>query len=166
MIALAFKHGTGWYSQGIYLRTGGQFSHVELVFNPEDGFDKALCYSSREPDGTSFQTLDLTDKTLWTVVPLTNITDPHLMEQCMWYCKGSADRAYDWAGICGIGIDKTNMHWSEARFCSEEVLIVLQEVFGMFPGLAPWRVAPSGFNHVTDGSLHGLYELVTGAQTA
>jgi hypothetical protein len=164
VIALAFHRGKGLYAQLIYQRTGGQYSHVELVFNPEDGFANALCYSSREPGGTGFKYIDLTNKDEWTVVPLTNITDPHVMEKALWYCKGSSDRAYDYIGICGIGIDKTDMHWTQARFCSEEVTVVLQEVFGMFPGMHSWRVAPSGFGATDDLSLHGLYELVTGAQ--
>lgn len=158
MIALAFKRGTSWYSEAIYKVTGGEFSHVELVL---DWPDPARCYSSREPDGTGFMALELSDASTWSIVPLHAPSEQdHLV--LLWYCRGSSGRKYDYRGIAGIGLDKSNLQDSSARFCSEEVLTVLQNVLGMFPGVKPWMVAPSGFGK-GDGR-YGLYELVTGKE--
>lgn len=160
MTSLAFKRASGWYGRAIHEVTGGEFGHVELwLSGPQD---KALCYSSRETappggaTGSSLATLDLTDPKVWQIVPLP-MQSIVSEEELLWFCKGSTGRPYDYIGIAGIGTDLSKLHIGYARFCSDECCNALQQCFGLWPGINPSLVAPSGFAGQKDR--YGLYEL-------
>ncbi len=159
--ALAFKRGTGIYSKAIKDLTGGEFSHVELwLYGPRD---TAQCYSSRESapvgysPGTEIANLDLSDAALWEIVPLELTTEQEA--RLYWFCRGSSGRPYDYLGIAGIGVDLSHLHVGCARFCSNEVVNVLQQTCGLWPGVSPWMVAPSGFQGKKDR--YGLFEMAS-----
>jgi hypothetical protein len=164
MTHLAFKVAADSHnalSAGIAAATQGKYCHVELwLSGPQTA---ALCYSSREtgnPTGTSFVTLDLSDPALWTPVPVPVSDDQEI--DLFWFCKGSAGREYDYAGLLGIGLD-TKDHSDDRRFCSEACYEALNAVAGLWPGHLRWHVAPSGFEKL--GDRVGLYELATGASS-
>lgn len=160
MISLAFKRGSGGLSDVIKARTGGEFSHVELwLGGPQSA---AMCYSSREPVGTGFATLDLTDAAIWKIVPIPATADQE--RNAYWFCLGDSGRPYDFIGLAGIGTDQVHLRNTSARFCSNCCAHVMQQCLGMLPGVDPWLIAPSGFDG--PGNRHGLYELVTGAEKA
>lgn len=148
MIALAFKDGKaagGFFSRAIVWKTGGPYSHVELVLSGE--LENAECFSSREPSGTGFTRLNLTDSTLWTVVPL-NVS-ANDAENLHIFCEGCGQKEYDWLGILGFVLP-WGEHDDHDRFCSEFCTEALQKVLGMFPGVKAWETSP-----------YALYELVT-----
>lgn len=156
MLALAFKiaeKAGGLFSSQIQFVTGSKFSHVELwLSGPQD---KAMCYSSREPYGTAFQTVDLSDSKLWEIVHLEST--PEQENRVLWFCRGDAGRSYDALGILGIG-SGLGAHDEQDRFCSEAIFYILQQVFGFHPEIERWMVAPGW--PTADGKRFGLYELV------
>ena len=94
--------------------TGGRFSHVECwIDGPQNA---AVCFSSREPVGTSIETIDLTDSKLWTVVPVP-ATLPAQDTLITGFALGSSGREYDMLGILGIG-SGLGLHDPFDRFCS------------------------------------------------
>jgi len=156
MTNLAFKIAAkagGPISKGIAAVTHGPYSHVELWLGGPQQF--ALCYSSREPVGTGFANIDLTDGSLWRVIPVT--ISLQLESPLMWFCMGSQGRPYNFKGIEGIALD-TDQHNESERFCSEACFEALQAVTGWWPRIKRWHVAPSGFGK---DDRYGLYELVT-----
>ena len=162
MTHLAFQYAAragGLVAEAIAGVTGGRFSHVELWLNGPR--DRAECYSSREPVGTGFATIDLSDDSLWVTVPL--VLSGEQETALYWFCRGSTGRPYDFMGIAGIAMD-TRAHSGFARFCSEACCEALQVIGGWWQGIQPWHVAPSGFEG--HGDRHGLYELATAAAGA
>lgn len=158
MICLAFKSAAlagGLFSEAIAKHTGGQFSHVEMWLSGP--LNAAMCFSSREPFGTSFKVIDLSEqvngKCLWTMLALKVATEQE--KDAFWFCMGSKGRDYDSMGIIGIGLG-TGVHDSSDRFCSEMVWDVGQNVFGWDPSIDRWMVAPDG--HPVNG--YGLHELI------
>jgi hypothetical protein len=157
MTRLAFKVAAkagGLIAEGIAKVTGGEYSHVEIWLDGAQG--AAWCFSSREPVGTGFRTLDLSDPELWRIVPL-DLT-PQQEERLLWFCMGADGRPYNLLGILGIATD-TSCHEKGAWFCSETAYRALQAVTGRWKnGPDPWHVAPSGFEERGDRA--GLLELV------
>lgn len=153
---IAFKVAqNSFFSQAISKITGGKYSHVELwLSGPQD---KALCYSSREPSGTDFATLDLTDPTLWTVLAIP--TTPEQDNNLLWYCKGSRGRPYDFQDILGQALKNHHFNIGFARVCSEEVSTVLQNVLNILTQYNPGMISPSG--HPADTIRLSLYDLLT-----
>lgn len=135
--------------------TGGLYCHVEAWI---DGpVSAALCFSSRQPIGTYFATLDLTDKTLWRIVnvPTTPMEDAAIMG----FCVGTSGRRYDTFGILGIGLS-TTVHDPYDRICSETCFEIAADVLHrMPPGIERWQVAPSGLT--CTGKRYGFFELLT-----
>jgi hypothetical protein len=173
-LILAFKNATRaaalaanplekLFSLEIARVTGGPFSHVEGWL---DGpITAARCFSSREPGGTQFATIDLSDGTLWTMVdidgpPGLGIGGPGPGDFA--WGQGRENRRYNFIGIMAIefGGAITSPH---DDFCSQCCFEFLQDRRGMFPKWArtDW-IAPSGFGR--DGKRFGLHELVTGTQ--
>lgn len=139
--------------------TGGSYSHVEFWL--KGPIDQALCFSSREPLGSSFSTIDLSNRLEWTIIGLPP-SDTITMAKAEWFCKGTAGRLYDGVGIVGIGTGQARVHDPYARFCSETCAEIGQQVFQLpvLSGLNAWQIAPSG----KPRNGFGLYELMVGQQ--
>lgn len=141
--------------------TRGRFSHVECwIAGP---LNHAMCFSSREPVGTSIEFIDLSDAKLWTVVPVA--TTPEQDELIFGFCLGSSGRMYDLLGILGIGTG-SELHNPFDRFCSESGFELGKLCVNLFHAPANadirrWDVAPSG--PTVPGVRWGLYELLTDA---
>lgn len=148
MTALAFKtpKDGNFFSKAICWKTNGLFCHVELML--AGPLDDALCFSSREPHGTGFTHIDLTNSTVWDVVvlPVTSAQEAQLLA----FANGCGTKEYDWMGILGF-ILPWGEHDDKDRFCSEVCTEALQKVLGYFPGVKPWMTSP-----------WDLYKLVTG----
>lgn len=140
-LALAFKNAMesdSFWSKTIAKLTHGPYSHVECwVGGP---IEAAICYSSRELEGTGFKTIDLSSTGLWAILPIQ--TTPARDAEILWFCQGSAGREYDYVSLLGIETG-SGAHNTAARVCSEECLNVLQKVLGLFPGVQPWRISPN-----------------------
>src|SRR5208337_632743 len=65
------------FSLAIARFTGGKFSHVECWF--EGPITAARCYSAREPHGTSIETIDLSDTSLWELISVATTRDEDLL---------------------------------------------------------------------------------------
>ena len=135
--------------------TGGMYSHVEFWLKGEIG--EATCFSSREPLGSSFSVIDLSNPAEWTIVEIGPFDDLTMVE-AEWFCKGTEGRLYDGVGIVGIGTGQARVHDPYARFCSETCAEIGQKVFNLkvLEGLNAWQIAPSG--HPRNG--FGLYDLL------
>jgi len=125
-------------------KTGGPFVHVELILSGP--ISNALCFSSRQPNGTSFAHLDLLDDKIWEVemLPLRSTQEEDLMA----FCAGCGSKSYDWMGILGFVLP-FGEHDDHDRFCSEICTEALQKILGCWPEVKPWNTSPMG-----------LYELV------
>jgi hypothetical protein len=145
------------FAEGIAHVTGGNFSHVELWLSGP--LNAAYCFSSREPAGTQFTTLDLTDTSLWTIVAAPAAL---LYEQVLFWCKGREGRRYNFLGLDGIAIG-TPITDPHDDFCSQCQFELLQDCLGIWQGSRSYWIAPSGFGR--DGKRFGFYELLTGDQT-
>lgn len=150
------------FSLGIKRVTGGDYSHVECWLSGTAA--NAVCSASREPSGISAQTLDLSDRALWSVIEVPSSTFLDL--SAWWFSKGSEGKRYDAAGIVGIGTG-VGLHDSSQRFCSEYAVEIAQAVF-LLPAVSRiprWMVAPSGPEHdFGDGRVrYGLRDLLLGA---
>jgi len=143
------------FSLAIARFTGGKFSHVECWF--EGPITAARCYSAREPHGTSIETIDLSDTSLWELISVATTRDEDLLVKG--FCLGACGRPYDAAGILGIG-SNLNIHIPWDRFCSEANFEVPHTLFGFRPTIEPRKVAPSG---CPPGGC-GFYELLKGTQ--
>lgn len=178
MIRLAFKvaeiaaaresGASRIFTLGIARVTGGFASHGEIWYY--DDITKAWCFSAREPNGTEFAQIDISDPTLWRIVevpyPAEALESPEKLAACIAadyaWLQGRAGRAYNFVGIAAMESGQPiTTRWAD--FCSQCIFEFLQDRRGMFPG---WKktewIAPSGFG--LDGKRFGLYELVTGTQ--
>jgi hypothetical protein len=123
-VKLATNLPTKIFSEGIARVTGGEFSHVEIwLSGPKSA---ARCFAAREPDGTGFTTLDLSDATLWTLVDIPD-SDPSLEceqhEDYAW-CQGRVGRPYNFPGIVAIELGKP-FTAPGMDFCSQCALEIL-----------------------------------------
>jgi hypothetical protein len=146
------------FDEAIARWTGGQYCHVETWLS--GAINAARCYSARQPCGTGFDTIDLSDCALWRVVRVD--TDPYEEAKALGYAIGGEGRPYNMAGIIGIGTDsKISIPWD--RFCSQECFRLGTELFASmrkFASIDPLHVAPSG----RPPGGYGMFELLTGVQ--
>lgn len=145
MIAVAFKRNTGGlFDRSIAWKTKSQFVHAELVL--AGPLKSAECFSSRQPNGTGFAYIDLTDSRIWTVValPVTQRQSDALQD----FCDGCGHKSYDWLGILGFVLP-WGEHDDHDRFCSEICTEALQKMLGCWPDVKSWETSPMD-----------LYELV------
>ena len=149
---LAFKDADlagGFFSKAIKWKTGGRFSHVECwLSGPKE---KAICFSSREPNGTGYATIDLTEqrkgRDLWTCIeiPCTGAQ----MVFVRWFAEGTGFKRYDYAGIMGFVLNRKRTHDRARVFCSEWCCLMVQRCMGGFlyddegNEIFPWTVSPS-----------------------
>lgn len=153
-IKLAFfkaKYG-GFFSKLIKLRTGGEHSHVELIFPQYKIYDEiakrelSLCFSSYEKEGgVRFKFIYLTPEK-WDIVPI-DIPDTSL-DKLLAFAATLADAKYDWFGIVKFVLP----HVPEKPrrfFCSEVIVYVLQKTYDLLPALVSYKTAPSAlFSHL------------------
>ena len=109
-----------FFSRAIKWKTGGRFSHVELwMAGPKES---ATCFSSREPEGTGYATIDLSEmvivtegghwgnptisqaKPLWTCVEIP--ATPEEMYGVQMFVEGVGLKRYDFLGILGFMIPR------------------------------------------------------------
>lgn len=154
MFAFAFKNGrraaqleTGIshaFSLAICDDTCGDFSHVECWH--EGPITAAVCSASREPDGISFRTIDLSDRSLWSIIEIPSSATLDLL--AYYFAKGSAGKKYDGIGILRIGTG-IGTHDPSQRFCSEYASELGATVFqpDCLKGADFSLFAPSGPSH-------------------
>jgi hypothetical protein len=150
-----------FFDEAIAKATGGKYCHVEAwLYGP---INRAVCYSARQPHGTSIQIIDLSDLSLWMAVPVSTSADED--KWLYGYAVGGSGRPYNAAGIVGIGTDTgISVPWD--RFCSQECFLLGQKIltaqkpFSDFQAINALHVAPSG----QPKGGYGFYELLTGAQ--
>lgn len=145
---LAFKDaelaGT-FFSRLIRWKTGGRFSHVELwIDGPREN---ALCFSSREPHGTGYAHINLSSP-LFTIVEIA--ATPQQEMDVRWFAEGTGVKRYDFLGILGFCFP-WGEHDDADVFCSEWCTLVLQRVFGMFPGVKSWKTDPTQLFRLAGG---------------
>lgn len=153
-IKLAFfkaKYG-GLFAKLIKLRTGGEHSHVELIFPQYKIYDEiakrelSLCFSSYEKEGgVRFKFIYLNPEK-WDIVPI-DIPDTSL-DKLLSFAASLADAKYDWFGIVKFVLP----HLPEKPgrfFCSEVIVYVLQKTYALLPALFSYKTAPSDlFSHL------------------
>lgn len=145
------------FSLEIAEKTGGLYSHVECWIG--GSLTQAVCFSSREPKGTSIEIVNLSDPLLWKIVPVKTTPDQDAVIRG--FCLGASGRRYDGLGIIGIATDQPIIHDPAAWFCSETGFRLGDQVLGIFPhNIDPWMVAPS-WGKPADGKRFGLFELLT-----
>ena len=141
---LAFKHNTGgFFDWLIEKKTGSDIVHVELwMTGPRE---HATCFSSREPHGTGYATIDLSAP-LWTCVEI-NATQAQ-MDAVRWFAEGTGFKRYDMLGILGFVLPRRTHDPAEV-FCSEWCCLALQRCLGLFlidgsgNQVRPWTVSPT-----------------------
>lgn len=147
MLALAFHDCTkdaasangAFFDFLIRLRTGSPLVHVEMAFDVSD-LTSAPCFSAVPGQGVRIARLDLT-RPEWTLLTLPGL-DPRIARGAALPMLGEA---YDWLGIVGgfTWPEPVGWHDDKDKFCSEAVLTVLQEGFGLYTEYAPWKVSPA-----------------------
>lgn len=167
-LAFAFKITAGWAGKESLLQyeldkeisrvTGSPYCHVEAWIGGP--IQSAQCFSSRQPHGTSIQTIDLRSDgvNLWRIVqiPTTPLEDAEILG----FCKGSSGRKYDEFGIIGIALD-TTIHDPYDRICSESCFEVASLIRSFWSEVERWMVAP-GCPTPTKFKRYGLFELLAG----
>ena len=161
-IKLAFfkaKYG-GFFSKLIKWRTGGDHSHVEMIFPQYKIFDKkqnrelSLCFSSYEKEGgVRFKFIYL-NKAKWDFVPV-EIPDNSL-DELLSYAASLADAKYDWFGIVKFVLPHVPEK-PDRFFCSEVIVHVLQKVFWLMPELISYKTSPNAlFKYLQTNSQSNL----------
>ena len=148
IINLAFfraEYG-GLFAKLIKFRTGGEHSHVEMIFPQLTITDQKrrrelqLCFSSYEKEGgVRFKFIHL-DPKKWDIVPI-EIPDNKL-DELLAFSSSLADAKYDWLGIVKFVLPHVPER-PDRFFCSEVVIYVLQQVIGLFPEIVSYKTAPS-----------------------
>jgi hypothetical protein len=144
------------YSKAIQKVTGGLYSHVELVID-DSVPAHALSFSSREPSGTGFTHINLTDTALWDVVDGFAVDKATIMA----WCDGRSGRRYNMAGIAGIALGKAISDPAD-DYCSQCCYEAARYFGRLAPSIPSEFVAPSGMGK--DKKRYGLYELLDGTQ--
>lgn len=180
MIRFAFKiaaeaarreNGLGKiFSEGIAEVTGGKFSHVEIWYDGPQ--NNAWCFTAREPDGTGFRQIDLSDATLWEIVDIPYLLDyPDDLSQAdtdvadYAWMQGRAGRAYGFASILDIELGKPLVTLPGADICSQCAFEFLQDRRDKWRGFpSTFMIAPSGDRLLAKG-IFGLYDLLKRTQT-
>ncbi len=154
----AFKNAAlagGLFSKAIAWKTGGPYSHVELVLgtDPDNRARGYRCFSSREGSGCAIETIDLhATKFLWTMVhlPLSIQAQERIEGFARAMC--AAKVGYDYLGILGFGTGHGE-HDDHDRFCSEVCIEALQKCAHWWPNVKRWEVSPSRLYSLTDERL-------------
>lgn len=119
-LRLLFKRPADFWGRAICWKTGGPYCHTELWFDGEP--TAALCFSSRENEGSGFKIIDLTQHD-WDFVEIT--FDPQKVAAVYKICQGLSGRRYDWLGVLAFEI-----HWlrddADDLFCSESCALALR----------------------------------------
>jgi hypothetical protein len=124
------------WSTLIAMASKSVYSHVEIWLNGEQ--NNAYCFSSREPHGAGFQTIDLTSP-WWEIVPITATFEE---EKLIWgYCLGADGKGYDAVGLLGFGKDPA-VHDFRDLHCSETGSNVLTKCLSKTTPKLPWMMAP------------------------
>jgi hypothetical protein len=142
MIHLAFKRQTGGiFDKLICWKTGSEFCHVELWL--DGNIQAALCFSSRQPDGTSFAHINLAatfdGKPIYELIPLYLTSKQEIAVNA--FCQGCGHKDYDWLGILGFVLP-WGEHDDHDRFCSEICTESLEKPLKWWPGVKPWETSP------------------------
>lgn len=132
----AFRVGaSGFVSRAIRFVTKSQqgISHVEVIF--PDG----RSFSSREPDGASWATIDYkADPEGWVFVDLLNVPN-NFIENAVEWCDSKAGTGYDFLGILRFYLVKRRMN--HRLFCSEAATEIAH-ICGRFHELDPALTSP------------------------
>lgn len=126
------------YDKIITWRCGSPLVHVELVLTPER-LGSATTFSSVPGQGCRFTTLNLTDP-VWRVVTLNYASTPAYHEASKFW-----GQKYDWLGIL-TGFtwpEAIGLHTQKNKFCSEVVVDILQQAYGLLPGVRAWTTSPA-----------------------
>ena len=141
MIQLAFKiaAATGeLWSELIAKQSNSIYSHVEIwLSGPQN---KALCFSSREPDGACFKTIDLSNSNLWTICSFITTRDQEI--NINGFCLGTNGKWYDGIGLIGYKTANPTLHDPHAVFCSEVVAEIAKYCVGRILSKEPWLISP------------------------
>ena len=120
---LAFYIGGGtWFDKVTRWRTGGNCSHVELLFSDDMAFS-----SSQWDGGVRFKQVEglrnidagMSEDGKWRIVAIKGVSE-HAEACAREWCKGEVGKKYDWRGILkifalGRDVNDVNSQW----FCSE-----------------------------------------------
>ena len=132
---IASKTGDPW-SNLVARASGYIYSHIAVWLNGER--NAAYCFSSREPHGAGFQTIDITSD-MWDVLPL-NCTSEQ--EKIIWgFCLGADGKMYDGIGLLGFGKEPA-IHDYHALHCSETGSAIAQKCCGKTLPKDPWMISP------------------------
>lgn len=142
MIRLAFKvaaaAGSPW-SQLIAQVSKSPFSHVEgWLSGPANA---ARCFSSREPHGAGFDTIDLSQPGLWDITPPLKLTPEQETLACG-YCLGCDGKNYDGVGLIGFALQDARIHDYASVFCSETWAAIAQHCWSKTLPKQPWQISP------------------------
>lgn len=151
------------FSDGIASVTGGKFSHVEIWYDGPQS--SAWCFAAREPDGTGFRRIDLSDATLWEIVDIPGTPENWGDDSDYAWMQGRAGRAYGFASILDIELGKPLVTLPGADICSQCAFEFLQDRRDKWSGYVhTGMIAPSGDRLLSKG-VFGLYDLLKGTQT-
>lgn len=130
-----------WWDKLIAWRTGGKYSHCELVFS--DG----MSYSASPREGcTRFKQIDFTDGK-WDLLPVLGV-DPAKERQLRNWCEGMCGLIYNWPGVIGLGL-QVNLNAEKWAFCSQIVVEVLH-CCGFLKKIVGYQTSPVAlFNEIT-----------------
>lgn len=150
MISLAFKiaaaTGSKW-SELIARESNSKYSHVEgWVRDPQNN---ARCFSSREPHGAGFQSIDLTTPGLWDIVPI-KLT-PEQETSAYGFCLGCDGKNYDGIGLIGYALQAPGLHDFSAIFCSEVWAAIATKCWGKTLPKQPWQISPGDLYTLAKG---------------
>src|SRR5579884_1948797 len=141
MIRLAFKIAAltdSEWSRLIAEASHSRYSHVEGWLDGAQ--NSALCFSSREPKGASFEIIDLTAP-YWEIVGPLNLTAEQ-EARIAGFCAGANGKEYDGLGLIGYKFG-TGCHDDHDLFCSECWAAALKECAGWtLGGKDPWMISP------------------------
>jgi len=143
MMYLAFKHTTNtgkWYAKlldkVIAMRTNGPAVHVELVFSDGTSFS-----SSQWDGGVRFKDIQYEGDTKWALVPLHIPPEKEATVRGVAEILASTKIKYDWKGILGFMLGKSDPGVPDKFFCSEICVWVLQHI-GLFKYIKPAETDP------------------------
>jgi hypothetical protein len=140
-VVLAFKiaaNSDSEWSKLIARESNSPYSHVEGWLSGAQ--NKAFCFSSREIYGAGFKFLDLTDSSLWEIVPIDLTFDQISRTQA--FCQGSDGKGYDGVGLIGYALKDPAIHDYSKVFCSEVWAEIAAKCWGKILPRDPWLISP------------------------
>ena len=133
---IAAKSGSAW-SEMIARESNSPYSHVEgWLSGPQNA---AQCFSSREPKGAGYATIDLTQP-MWEIVPITLTHDQEQLTNG--FCLGCNGKMYNGLGLVGFKADIPQMTDPHAIFCSQVWATVARSCWGKQLPVQPWMISP------------------------